>query len=165
MFRIKKSNRWIILLLSSSALVVWGVILYQVITGIEFEQEMDMQFGNVQTSVANEPPPWYDDSFIEGGKEMRNPFMMKLRQVKKTNPQPVRKIKPKPSEPERLPDLSFIGYLSDGSASLALIEFSEGETHICREGDSLKTVRLQEIDKNKIKITQRGNTHILPLKR
>lgn len=157
-----KHNRWIVLFLSSVSLAVWGLILYQIISGILNNHDQVFIYKKEhRTNIKTKVPAGYHDSIFNHTSNLRNPFQ---RPLPKSGHKATKKIKKNQAQLNKMPPpIKYIGFITDARGTLALLEFSHGETLIGREGDIIQNIKLDKISNEAVQVREDENTFILPL--
>ncbi len=157
-----KHNRWIILFLSSVSLAVWGLILYQIISGISHKPDQIFIYKKEdRTNITTMSPAGYHDSLFNNTSNLRNPFQRPFpKSSQKAN---FKSIKEQVKHLKIPPHIKYVGFIADKRGNLALLEFSHGETIIGREGEIIQNIKLDKISKEAVQVMEDGNMFILPL--
>jgi hypothetical protein len=155
-------NRWIILFLSSISLAVWGLILYQIISGISYNPDRTLIHKKEdRTGFITMAPADYHDSLFNHLSNLRNPFQ---RPFPEPDHKATTKSKKDQTQPIKIPPhIKYVGFIADTRGNLALLELSQGETLIGREGDIIQNIKLDKISKKSVRVMENGNMFILPL--
>jgi hypothetical protein len=157
-----KHNRWIILFLSTVSLGVWGLIFYQIISGISHKPDQVFIYKKEdRTNIKTRIPAGYQDSLFNHTSNLRNPFQRPL--PKSNQKATIKNIKEQVQHLKIPPPIKYIGFITDAKGNLALLEFSHGETLIGREGDIIQNIKLDKISKEAVQVMEDGNMFILPL--
>jgi len=159
-----KNNKFFLALLSGSSLVIWGIIVYQILWGMNYDSGMDDTGFSApvkqQETVIESPG---NEAFSGKGKNIRNPFKPAYIQQKQKSvpkPRPMKNIAPAPQPPE----IRYIGFLADQRGCLAILETTNGNTSICSVGDSLQGIHLTKIERNQVSVSFKGRFLQLPLR-
>lgn len=161
MFKEVKNNKVFLVILTSASLVIWGVIVYQIIWGANYEPEyVPVKRSNRYVPQASREK---DNEFMESLAELRNPFMPAVIRAKQNFPVRRAAVTAKPKPPSL--DMKYLGFLKDKSGSLAILEGQDGETKICEEGDRFAGMRVARIEKNQVILEEQGRKRQLLLQR
>ncbi len=153
-----KSNRLVIFLLSSISLFVWGIILYQLIWGVNYDPSIEKSdMVRQEFKVDINMPAGYSDSMFVNLKSIRNPFAPKRKEKRKKK---IKKIETK--EKPKAPDFKYIGFITDPKGNLALLSNANNETFIKREGEFINEICVKSISRDKVTISHKG--HIFDIK-
>ena len=155
----KQNNKALLLVLLTASLLTWGMIGYQIIWGVTFEEEMAEHFVPISAASTIDQPA-YDDRFLAEVQYLRNPFREKRRPLKRT----AKKAKTAPAPAAiKPPQLTFIGLLGDASGGLAIIGDKDGSTHICNIGDEVSGARLKSIGTSEVAMEFEGLVFVIRL--
>jgi hypothetical protein len=155
----KQNNKGLLLVLLTASLLTWGMIGYQIIWGVSFEEEMAEQFVPISADSTIGQPA-YDDRFLAEVQYLRNPFREKRRPPKKIARKAKAASAPAAIKPPRL---SFVGLLGDANGGLAIIGDKDGSTHICGIGDQVSGARLKSIEKSEVEMEFEGQVFVIRL--
>ena len=156
MERDKKNNKAIVLLLTTASALVWSIVAYQVLWGMNYQPVTALPQVAKDTVRLQESSIVYDEDFIEKLKQLKSPFRKK--QIKSAPLLDKRTRGTKRKGKVRIPDVKYIGFLNDQSGSMAILEMKNGNTQICSVGDSLQGIHIKKIDQSRLWVTYQGTT-------
>jgi type II secretory pathway component PulC len=155
-----KNNRWFILLLSSSALLIWIIIVFQFFSAVKQDSDINTVRQNIFKSLKPvQVPEGYSDSLFAREISVRNPF--EIKKIEKKVP------KPPPPKPKVVPRLSipinYVGFIRNHKDNLALLDLGNGQTVIKKPGDHVEGIMIRQISRKEITVTENGNSFVLPI--
>jgi hypothetical protein len=137
-----KTNKHIMRLLGFALLIVWGLVLYEVISAIYFggEKEVNSADSLIKNKTTSAEQFQYDEN-------IRDPFRFYVVKAD-TNK---RIFSPKPiAQVWNLPPYRLKGIIDAKSGKMAILEDGSGETFFLQRGDTLHGVRILAIESNRV---------------
>jgi len=136
-----KTNKNILRLLVGALIIVWGLIIYQVISALYFSGDEEIvNAGNlIKNRDKNAVQFVYDES-------VRNPFQFRPTKINTT-----KHIKPKSvTQTWNPPPFQLKGIIDARSGKMAILEDQSGETFFLQRGDTIQGVRILAIKSNRV---------------
>jgi len=137
-----KTNKHILRLLVGALLIVWGLIVYEVITAIYFGGDRDI--GSVDNPIKNKDKS--AEHFVYN-ENVRDPFQYRSPKTDTTKRVSVRKTIAVLWNP---PPFHLKGIIDARSGKMAILEDVSGETFFLQRGDTLRGVRILAIESNRV---------------
>jgi hypothetical protein len=137
-----KTNKHILRLLVGALLIVWGLIVYEVITAIYFGG--DKEIGSADRLIKNRDKSGEQFRYSEN---VRDPF-----QYRSSNTDTLKHARiPKPIPPVwNPPPFHLKGIIDARSGKMAILEDASGESFFLQRGDTLHGVRILAIESNHV---------------
>lgn len=159
-----RNNKPFVLLLSSASLVIWGLVVYQVLWGIQYDPPEPERAASAVQLLPDTSVSGFDiDAWFENERNLRNPFAPARPKRRLQNKIPGKQKAVPPVPEKRIPRISFSGFLQDREGKLAVLETENGDSRIVAEGDSLQGVRLISINERYVLISVNDEQIELPL--
>jgi hypothetical protein len=136
-----KTNKNILRLLMGVLLIVWGLIVYQIISAVYFGG--DGETSNVDNLIRNSNKNAEQFVYAES---VRDPFQYRSTKIDTT-----KRIKPKQAAPIwNPPPFNLKGIIDAQSGKMAILEDASGETFFLQRGDTLRGVRILKIESKSV---------------
>jgi len=136
-----KTNKNILRLLVGVLLIVWGLIVYQVISAVYFSG--DNEVTNTDKLIKNKDRTAgqfvYDD-------KVRDPFQYRSTKIDTT-----KRARSKQAAPVwNPPPFNLKGIIEAKAGKMAILEDASGETHFLQRGDTLRGMRILKIESKRV---------------
>jgi len=136
-----KTNKNILRLLLIALVIIWGLIVYQIISAVYFSG--DDEVGNTNSFIMNKDKNTgrfvYNDS-------IRDPFQFRSMKINTT-----KRVKLEPATPVwNPPPFQLKGIIDARSGKMAILEDQSGETFFLQRGDTLQGMRILAIGPNRV---------------
>ncbi|RPI03034.1 MAG: hypothetical protein EHM64_12980 [Ignavibacteriae bacterium] len=137
-----KTNKHILRVLGVALLIVWGLIVYEIISAIYFSGNEEI--GNTDILIKSKTKSAEQFQYVENIRDPFRYFPVKTDTNKHHNsPQPIAQIWNPP--PFRLK-----GIIDARSGKMAILEDGSGETYFLQRGDTLQGVRILAIESSRV---------------
>jgi len=138
-----KTNKHILRLLVGALLIVWGLIVYEVVTAIYFNG--DKEIGSPDSLIKNKDKSAEQFRYSEN---VRDPFQ--YHSTKTDTMKHARIPKPIPSV-WNPPPYHLKGIIDARSGKMVILEDVSGETYFLQRGDTLHGVRILAIESKRVR--------------
>jgi hypothetical protein len=137
-----RTNKHILRLLLIALLLVWGIVVYEVISAIYFGGNEET--GNADNFIKNRNKSTEQFQYNENIRDPFRYYASKTDTMKHVST-------PKPTvQVWNLPPFHLKGIISARSGKMAILEDGSGETFFLQQGDTLRGVRILVIESNRV---------------
>ncbi|MGH1363641.1 MAG: hypothetical protein ACRBF0_08800 [Calditrichia bacterium] len=149
------------ILLLTASLIIWGIVGLRIYQGLEVhtEEEVALQ-DNLRRNNINEPVLLSEEAFLRRISEVKSPFYPSKKKAVR-----IKKPRPKPLPPVRMPHVQYIGFMEGDNGLLAIVEGENERTGFCAVGDTIFNIKVIAIHPEKLGIKKGKKTDWITLRK
>jgi hypothetical protein len=137
-----KTNKHILRLLGAAILIIWGLVVYEVISAIYFGR--DEEISSADRLIKNKDKSTEQFQYSDNVRDPFRYYAPKTDTMKRV-------VTPKPIAPVwNPPPFRLKGIIDARSGKMAILEDVSGETFFLQRGDTLHGVRILVIESNRV---------------